>query len=362
MTDIVAITEVLLLGLKYFFISELNPPFYHKFYIFIISYLEFNTYYFLLYTLDFLLPHICMSIIFMLKYWKYLALTQYVFGGSIMSHRQYSINDRRQQDEENLLYLTVSSYDGNWQSIPHTHSFCEFFYITDGEGYFSLNDQRYPVRKNHFIVVNPHIVHTESTKENQSLSYIVLGIENLEFEFEKTDDAGYSHCIFDFSKPTNEIRSILNLMVEETRKKRSDYQEILGHYLKALLLKIKRTTNYKSHSLPSSVISSDCLYLKKYITENYSQNITLDSLATLMHRNKFYISHAFSKAFGISPMHYLNEIRIIVAKSLLTTSDFSIQQVAEMVGFSSATYFSQTFKKNTGLSPRDFRIQTTTTN
>lgn len=278
-----------------------------------------------------------------------------------MSHRQYSINERQQLDDENLLYLTVSSYDENWQSMPHTHSFCEFFYITDGEGYFSLNNKRYPIHKNQFVIVNPHIVHTESTKENQPLSYIVLGIENLEFEFKKTDNTEYPPCIFDFTKSANEILPVLNLMVEETRQKKNDYQKILQHYLKILIFKIRRIADYEFHSLPLTAIKSDCLYLKEYINENYAHNITLDFLADLMHRNKYYISHSFSKAFGISPMHYLTEIRIIVAKDLLTTTDFSIQQISEMTGFSSSTYFSQTFKKDTGLSPRDFRIQATST-
>ncbi len=273
-----------------------------------------------------------------------------------MSHRQYAINHKQQHAEENLLYLTVSSYDGKWKSMPHTHSFCELFYITDGEGYFSINNTRYSVKKHNFIIVNPHLTHTESTKENQTFSYIVLGIENLLFEFNKNNNEPDQY-ILDLSDSFSEIKSVMSLMVEESRQQKANYQEILRHYLKILLLKIERITNHKLHSTPSMPVKSDCQYIKEYIAENYAQQITLDSLAKLMHRSRFYVSRTFSDTFGTSPMHYLSEIRIIAAKNLLTTSDFSIQQIAGMTGFSSAIYFSQAFKKSTGISPKDFRIQ-----
>ncbi len=269
-----------------------------------------------------------------------------------MAHRQYSIEHRTQQKEECLLYLTVSSYDGKWQSMPHTHSFCELFFVTEGEGFFSINEQRYPVRKNNFVIVNPHVIHTESIREDQSLSYIVLGIENLKFEGEEQPVR-----IYDFSEQSGEICALFDLMIEEMRKKESDYERVLQLYLKALLLKIERHTHYRFHSTPSKEISSECLNIKEYITENYNQNITLDALAKMHHRSRFHISRTFSEAFGISPMHYLAEIRILAAKNLLITSDFTIQQIVEMTGFSSSVYFSQAFKKSTGLSPRKFRQQ-----
>ena len=58
---------------------------------------------------------------------------------------------------------------------------------------------------------------------------------------------------------------------------------------------------------------------------------------------------------GIKPMEYLNKYRIEVAKRLLQSGDYRIQDVYEMVGFTTSQYFSTVFKKYTGISPGQFQ-------
>jgi len=95
--------------------------------------------------------------------------------------------------------------------------------------------------------------------------------------------------------------------------------------------------------------------VKRYIDSNYSKNITLDHLADVAHVNKYYLSHLFSKEFGVSPIKYLTERRIQVSKELLSSTDYSIAQISNSCGFSSQSYFSQSFKKFTDMTPAEYR-------
>ncbi|NQU43735.1 helix-turn-helix transcriptional regulator [bacterium] len=63
----------------------------------------------------------------------------------------------------------------------------------------------------------------------------------------------------------------------------------------------------------------------------------------------------FRETYGISPVEYMNAIRIERARLFLRDTDLSISEAAYRVGFSSAAYFSRLFKRLTGLSPREFR-------
>ena len=71
--------------------------------------------------------------------------------------------------------------------------------------------------------------------------------------------------------------------------------------------------------------------------------------------NKFYLVHAFKQYKGISPISYLIKLRIKHAKDLLITTNNSIAQISESCGFSSQSYFSQVFRKETGMTPNEFR-------
>ena len=67
--------------------------------------------------------------------------------------------------------------------------------------------------------------------------------------------------------------------------------------------------------------------------------------------------HTFSREFGISPINYLISRRIAESKHLLGETDHSLSQIAHMLGFSSPSYFSQSFRKLEGISPMEYRKQ-----
>jgi AraC-like DNA-binding protein len=71
--------------------------------------------------------------------------------------------------------------------------------------------------------------------------------------------------------------------------------------------------------------------------------------------NKYYLSHAFKREYGVSPINYMITRRIEESKYLLAETDLSMSQIAQLLGFSSLSYFSQVFRKTQGISPMEYR-------
>lgn len=107
----------------------------------------------------------------------------------------------------------------------------------------------------------------------------------------------------------------------------------------------------------SSVDSSDLLVekLKRYLENHYQENISLKMLEDEFYFNASYISRIFKIKTGENYSDYLLKLRIARAKELLESSNYSIRQISEMVGFSSSKYFSKVFKDMEGRQPVSYR-------
>ncbi len=92
-----------------------------------------------------------------------------------------------------------------------------------------------------------------------------------------------------------------------------------------------------------------------YIQNNFSSDITLTSAATHIHTNPTYLSRTIKKELGKGFSDILNLTRIEHAKKLLKNTNIPITEVALMVGYTDSRYFSNIFKKSTGISPFQFR-------
>ena len=92
-----------------------------------------------------------------------------------------------------------------------------------------------------------------------------------------------------------------------------------------------------------------------YIHEHYAEPLSRDAVADYVGVSPRHLTRCFDEEVGISPITYLNRYRILAAKRLLQRGDKSITEVAREVGFSNSAYFAEMFRRETGVSPRDFQ-------
>ena len=261
-----------------------------------------------------------------------------------------------------LLYVATSKYEGDWQSILHSHPFSELFYVINGQGAFLAEGSEFPVKQNDMVIINPHVQHTEKSLPGAPLNYIVLGIEGLSFSFGRlaTARAGVSSqptpdTVYKHNMSKTNVYSYLNIMLEEITEQQEDYEAVCQNLLEVLLICILRSGSLSVVPDNSRLLNRECTQIKNYLDANYSEDITLDTLSALTHMNKYYLAHTFTKYMGLSPINYLLQKRIQEGKSLLESTSYSIAQISDLLGFSSQSYFSQAFRKATGMTPMQYR-------
>jgi len=93
----------------------------------------------------------------------------------------------------------------------------------------------------------------------------------------------------------------------------------------------------------------------KYIEENYNKDLSVDQVSDYICMNPNYFSSLFKAKTGYSITNYLQKIRIEKAKQLLYDPKNKIFEIAEMVGFVNNKYFFKIFKKETGITPCEYR-------
>lgn len=274
--------------------------------------------------------------------------------GIYMPHDVYPIgNDSSEILPYKILYITHSEYDKGWHSTPHTHHFTELFYIVSGVGSFILPDQEIPVKKNDLVVINPNIEHTERSNSGDSLEYMALGIEGLVFSL---PDAKKSPIgLFTYQGDRDEILFFLNKLLKEVQMQEQGYELLCHNIIDILIIKLRRAKQVTVEMRDSKNLNQSVALVKHYINYNFESDITLSSLAKIGNINKYYLAHRFKEEVGMSPIEYLNEIRIKAAKTLLETTDFTIAIISEASGFSSQSLFSQTFRRFEKQTPSEYR-------
>ncbi|MBD8070653.1 response regulator [Bacillus sp. PS06] len=97
------------------------------------------------------------------------------------------------------------------------------------------------------------------------------------------------------------------------------------------------------------------LNTKAYIDHNYHKQITLDDVAEKVGLSSYYLSKLFKDRFDITFIDYLTQARLNKAKKFLRDDRLSLKEIALTIGYKDPNYFSRVFKKETDLSPSEYR-------
>lgn len=278
-----------------------------------------------------------------------------------MSRYYYSLNKDQSftiRGTANLLNIASSRYGGDWHSVPHTHNHTELFFIVSGKGQFLIQDQFFPVGINNLVIINPNVLHTEDSLNAQPLEYIVLGIDGIELANDENSNGQFS--ILDHMESV-EISGCLRNILREMEQKNTGYEDVCQAYMEILIIRLMRSTTLSVPSEPQiSSGNRQCAAVRRYIDLHFKEPLTLEQLAEESHMNKYYLSHAFKREYGTSPINYMISRRIEESKYLLAETDLSMTQIAQLLGFSSLSYFSQVFRRTQSVSPLEYRQSTKT--
>lgn len=183
----------------------------------------------------------------------------------------------------------------------------------------------------------------------------------------------------ELSSLQDSIRTRKHLLISANTLFRKASQEGGVHpvYLNELwgkwALKIEQANSFEAlDKLPLQMLRAYCLMTKNrslaqysptvkraltFIHLNLSTNLTVKGIASEIGLSPDYLTRLFKKELNLSVIHYINKKRIYKSLKLLATTELSIQEIGDLVGVGNTSYFHTLFKKEIGLSPKQYRAQ-----
>lgn len=253
-----------------------------------------------------------------------------------------------------LRYAFHSIYERDWSGFRHSHDCAEVFFCLNGKGTFYVRDKQESVGPFDFLFVNPHVEHTETSTTESPLEYVCLGISGMELPL--ASPAG-GYFLVSYKNCSGRMLGLLSSLLYEMQNREEGFEEICAHLMEILILYLDRITAFRPVPSLTAAGRTDPMldWLREYLDENFTQDLNLDQLAAKVGMNKYSLIKNFQQRYGVTPIHYMLDRRFNQAKFLLGTTQHTIRQISDALGFSSASYFSQCFQRREGLSPTEYR-------
>ena len=194
--------------------------------------------------------------------------------------------------------------------------------------------------------------------------HIALLPKGCSYKWECIKEGHFISIEFDSNLVGNEIISIKYPHHEKILKYFLSYNhDLVTNFESKEFIKIRYTYDVlykiieylKSNLYFDKKTKSSIYEVLEYINLNYYKNLTNEILAS---KTKYGTSHfrkLFTEIIGLSPLQYVNKVRMEKAKELLYSDINKISDIAELLGFENVYYFSNAFKKYYGLSPINYK-------
>ena len=182
-------------------------------------------------------------------------------------------------------------------------------------------------------------MYQSSKSTGQLKNACLLVISKLQLRFYDLD--------ISFLDTSGSLRKIWTKVIKST-----SVNEIQG-LLRELILSAIDAVNEKRKNIKSQKTVDE---VKKYITDNFEEPITVKDLAAELHYNPNYLNNLFKQITGSTILEYLTQYRINVAKDLLKNTDMRQADIAYRVGYKNEQYFKKLFQSSTGLAPKEYRV------
>ncbi|WP_182299054.1 AraC family transcriptional regulator [Cohnella cholangitidis] len=254
----------------------------------------------------------------------------------------------------------------------HSHDFVELCLVLEGKGYQYIDECLLEVQKGDLFLLPVGTSHVFRPNSPDKASPLI--ILNCIFDLsvasrlqdwipEQSELIRYLYAParleqrwFRHADKRGQFLSLFNQAYLEYSERPAGFQSMVTAILLQMLqlvhrVQLERNQEAVPHEAPRENID-DALY---FIENHYSDRITLKSLADRSFMSVGHFQNQFKKATGQTFNHYIQHVRIQKCCQLLRTTDKSVQQSANEVGYSDMKFFHSLFRKITGSSPLQYR-------
>ncbi|NOV01729.1 AraC family transcriptional regulator [Paenibacillus planticolens] len=260
----------------------------------------------------------------------------------------------------------------------HRHDFLELSYVIEGTGSESINDVNHEMRTGTFTFVLPYQVHEIFTDPGQKL-VLYNCMFSMDLLMESGNDPGLSGLLGEMTAMPAYIQlqghdqqtmlALLEEMYQEYNGTERYRQTLLKGKLKEILIRFDRhrwkqseqgapfaaATTAESLPFHGAKTSHAVWPIIHYIHRNYQEELALSDLASQFSMSASRISEVIKQTTGQTFVHFLHDLRLRHACSLLVSTDMSVTEIAHEVGYGSYKTFSRIFRESKGIVPKDYR-------
>ncbi|MBQ7373014.1 MAG: helix-turn-helix transcriptional regulator [Clostridia bacterium] len=267
---------------------------------------------------------------------------------------------------QNLITVEFLDIGDDFTYPEETHDFYEFAYIDNGAIYCHIENDKIQLSQGDFLLIAPHKRHFYSSVELGERSSIfivcfqcsadVLSILEQKISLSSDLKILVANILQEaknaFEFPFNRKLKLLDSPLYAS-------QQLVENNIETLLIQLIRNETKQNEQIKfvmSSIekernLISDIISLLK---NNLYARLTLEQISQQTYYSKTILNHLFKKNMGITIMQYYNGLKIEEAKKLLR-KNHSSAEIANLLTFESATYFTKVFKKYVGMTPSAYK-------
>lgn len=231
----------------------------------------------------------------------------------------------------------------------HIHSYIEILYVFSGVQHLEIDNTPCQVQEGEALILFPELLHQYYKADAKWADELLITCEPRIFGGHFPD---LHHCL-----PTHPVipRDTIHpdaVYAFHHISKEADLTANLG-WIYIILTHLLRSMELVEQTRPP--VQDMTHKIMEYIAQNFTENLSLDSLAQTFHVSKYYISRIFSDRIKMSFRNYLGLMRAEYAAKLIRTTDDSLTVLSSRAGFDSQRTFNRIFHAVYGMSPRDYR-------
>lgn len=247
---------------------------------------------------------------------------------------------------------------------------CRLFYILSGECRFQIHERLYSLSENGILYIPSG---TPYRLSYESISPLTALIVNFDFDqahrtresvmkpefLQSFDETKWIRVpnVLAFSEPISianaqRLRQRLIDAEKEIASSNHHCKEVASSILRLVLLDMLRIKNCE-HNTEETLSQR----IKNYLNRHYAEEITAEILGQRFGYHPYHLNRVFKKHVGTTVRQYLIDQRIRAAKSMLHSTELTVEEISSAVGISGQAYFSYCFKKCVGISPSEYRAK-----
>ncbi|MCD8150267.1 MAG: AraC family transcriptional regulator [Clostridiales bacterium] len=270
---------------------------------------------------------------------------------------------------EFLIALQGGAWKRKYENLMHFHNLLEIGVCRSGNGVMRLEDEDWDYEEGTLTVIPSNYPHTtiSSGDSESQWEYLFVDAEKV-LQAMYPDDLLFQQKMLErvnrkpflgTEKSVPELSVIIQTILNEMRDKRDPlYRESVRGLTLSLMINVARV-NTGTAVMPEGLrVKTGFDQIRpalEYIRTHYDSPMKISEIAAVCHVSESHFRRLFEENIGMTPVEYLNQVRIHRACDLILKTGCSMEEIAAKVGFTTTSTFNRNFKRITGTSPYQWK-------